>query len=486
MSVQLGLSTVRMNSCADNCSPRSLKQHLDLVSPAMAGGGGVGCVRTDVSEMGEGLHCQPKATQPSSKLAGEDDAGDPLQYTGQQGHVTYFLCFFVLYERQRPHNHLKGDKQYPAGPTVSGRRATINITRGCRQQLTRSPPSSTTNDDEAQEPLTSTTTDALVRSPSYTQPRRHHRDKKNAASNHKRIRNYARLHHSGSKLDPRLDLRSTQKNCCTIRVRSWTGDRDEIHFEQLKLAGSKSRSEISSHRRRGDLVVRLFVSYQGEPDGFDSQRGRSRIFASKNRGGRCRWSSCFLGVLPSPPFSFRCCFILISVPSPSSALKTLMLRAVQISSLTHSAFFEETADEILLHQLFTAMLGRLHWSTAGTHKVPNSRRDMPRITSARQVEGAARCPEEGEHVWRSSRGHTVMTIYCDLNCPWQSLVGATSHQRLPPQRAYSLLSLLNCMVSLTYSMPGGYLFFNPLTAFLAVADSRQYSLEWGVNPGLKP
>ncbi|KAJ8891111.1 hypothetical protein PR048_010621 [Dryococelus australis] len=45
----------------------------------------------------------------------------------------------------------------------------------------------------------------------------------------------ARLHHRGSKLDPRSDLRSTQ-NCCTIRVQSWIGDRDEVHFEPPKLA----------------------------------------------------------------------------------------------------------------------------------------------------------------------------------------------------------------------------------------------------------
>ncbi|KAJ8876977.1 hypothetical protein PR048_021429 [Dryococelus australis] len=46
-----------------------------------------------------------------------------------------------------------------------------------------------------------------------------------------------RLHHRGSKLDPRSDLRSTQKTFCTILVQSWTGDQDDdVHFEPPKLA----------------------------------------------------------------------------------------------------------------------------------------------------------------------------------------------------------------------------------------------------------
>ncbi|KAJ8866368.1 hypothetical protein PR048_032211 [Dryococelus australis] len=47
---------------------------------------------------------------------------------------------------------------------------------------------------------------------------------------------YAWLHHRGSKLDPRSDLRSARKNRCTIRVQRRTGDRDEVHFEPSKSA----------------------------------------------------------------------------------------------------------------------------------------------------------------------------------------------------------------------------------------------------------
>ncbi|KAJ8869642.1 hypothetical protein PR048_028635 [Dryococelus australis] len=40
------------------------------------------------------------------------------------------------------------------------------------------------------------------------------------------------------------------ENCCIIRVHSWTGDRDEVHFEPLKLAVRNLESEISCHRRQ--------------------------------------------------------------------------------------------------------------------------------------------------------------------------------------------------------------------------------------------
>ncbi|KAJ8869871.1 hypothetical protein PR048_028880 [Dryococelus australis] len=45
------------------------------------------------------------------------------------------------------------------------------------------------------------------------------------------------LHHRGSKLEPRSDLRSTQKTVAPFEfIQSWTGDRDEVHFEPPKLA----------------------------------------------------------------------------------------------------------------------------------------------------------------------------------------------------------------------------------------------------------
>ncbi|KAJ8896289.1 hypothetical protein PR048_001633 [Dryococelus australis] len=58
-----------------------------------------------------------------------------------------------------------------------------------------------------------------------------------------------------------------------------------------------------------------------------------RIFASGNSTGRCRWSAGFLGDLSfTPPLHSG--VAPYSLQSPSSALKTSLLRATQISSLT--------------------------------------------------------------------------------------------------------------------------------------------------------
>ncbi|KAJ8898158.1 hypothetical protein PR048_003518 [Dryococelus australis] len=62
-----------------------------------------------------------------------------------------------------------------------------------------------------------------------------------------------------------------------------------------------------------------------------SSVGSIRISAYGNRAGRCRWSAGFLGDLPFPP-PFRSGAAPYSSQSPSSALKTSMLRAAQISS----------------------------------------------------------------------------------------------------------------------------------------------------------
>ncbi|KAJ8866593.1 hypothetical protein PR048_032452 [Dryococelus australis] len=59
--------------------------------------------------------------------------------------------------------------------------------------------------------------------------------------------------------------------------------------------------------------------------------------ACGNRAGRCRWSAGFLGDLPFSP-SFHSADALNSPQSPSSALKASLLRAAQISSLTHSFY----------------------------------------------------------------------------------------------------------------------------------------------------
>ncbi|KAJ8898028.1 hypothetical protein PR048_003388 [Dryococelus australis] len=61
----------------------------------------------------------------------------------------------------------------------------------------------------------------------------------------------ARLHHRGSKLDPRPDLRSTQI-CCTIRVQSWTGDRDEAFSVKVRRKSvAYARFQLREHRFSG-------------------------------------------------------------------------------------------------------------------------------------------------------------------------------------------------------------------------------------------
>ncbi|KAJ8897243.1 hypothetical protein PR048_002589 [Dryococelus australis] len=68
-----------------------------------------------------------------------------------------------------------------------------------------------------------------------------------------------------------------------------------------------------------------------------------RIFARGNHnGGRCRWSAGFLGDLPFPPY-LHSGAAPFSLQSPSSALKTAMLIAAEISAL-----LDHTRDLLLL------------------------------------------------------------------------------------------------------------------------------------------
>ncbi|KAJ8878427.1 hypothetical protein PR048_019005 [Dryococelus australis] len=83
---------------------------------------------------------------------------------------------------------------------------------------------------------------------------------------------------------------------------------------------------------RGGLVVRLLASPQRRT-GFDSRRGHTRIFACGKRVGRCRWSAGFFLVISRLHRSFIPALLHTHFSSPSSDLKTLRLRAAQISSL---------------------------------------------------------------------------------------------------------------------------------------------------------
>ncbi|KAJ8869316.1 hypothetical protein PR048_030891 [Dryococelus australis] len=83
------------------------------------------------------------------------------------------------------------------------------------------------------------------------------------------------------------------------------------------------------------LPERLACSPPTKVIRVQSPAGSVRISACGNRAGRCRWSAGFLGDLLFPP-PFHPGTALYSYQSPSSALKTWMLGAVQISSLAHS------------------------------------------------------------------------------------------------------------------------------------------------------
>ncbi|KAJ8897220.1 hypothetical protein PR048_002566 [Dryococelus australis] len=116
----------------------------------------------------------------------------------------------------------------------------------------------------------------------------------------------ARLHHRSSKLDPRSDLRSTQKNASPSEFRA--GLEIEIH---------------------GGSTVSLLASHQGDPGSIP---GRITPYFSH----ACRtmlFSEGFLGDLPFPSIL---ALLHNSFQTSTLALKTSMLRAVEISSLNRA------------------------------------------------------------------------------------------------------------------------------------------------------
>ncbi|KAJ8881162.1 hypothetical protein PR048_017635 [Dryococelus australis] len=100
---------------------------------------------------------------------------------------------------------------------------------------------------------------------------------------------------------------------------------------------SGEAATVAARRSLADRVgatvtERLACSPLSKAVRVQSPAGSIRIFLCRNRAGQCRWSAGFLGDLPFPPL-FHSGATPYSPQSPSSALKTSMLRAVQISSL---------------------------------------------------------------------------------------------------------------------------------------------------------
>ncbi|KAJ8894435.1 hypothetical protein PR048_007089 [Dryococelus australis] len=92
------------------------------------------------------------------------------------------------------------------------------------------------------------------------------------------------------------------------------------------------RLDVNFLRTGAAMVERLARSPPTKAIRGQSPAGSLRIFACGNRAGRWRWSAGFPGDLPFPP-PFHSGAAPYSSESPSSALKTSMLRAVQITLL---------------------------------------------------------------------------------------------------------------------------------------------------------
>ncbi|KAJ8874133.1 hypothetical protein PR048_024975 [Dryococelus australis] len=77
---------------------------------------------------------------------------------------------------------------------------------------------------------------------------------------------------------------------CRTLLHTYTSSKSQITFSFLPFLGPWRYSGCNTR-----LPPRR--------TGFDSRRGRPRIFACMNHAGRCRWLAGFLGDLPSPPGS---------------------------------------------------------------------------------------------------------------------------------------------------------------------------------------
>ncbi|KAJ8883536.1 hypothetical protein PR048_015380 [Dryococelus australis] len=152
-------------------------------------------------------------------------------------------------------------------------------------------------------------------------------------------------------------------------------------------------SPDKSRFNEGGVVVRLLASHTGEP-GFDSRRGRSRIFACGNRSGRCPLAGGFFRRSPVPPppslysgaAPYSPCFILIGSQdllelfarkSGVSCRRTLENRdAEQHTPRTPAAFVRQKK------------MAPLDSSNTSTHRSPISKR--PAATTRQTIKLGSR------------------------------------------------------------------------------------------------
>ncbi|KAJ8881562.1 hypothetical protein PR048_018045 [Dryococelus australis] len=102
-----------------------------------------------------------------------------------------------------------------------------------------------------------------------------------------------------------------------------------------KLVETAPLEVVTFHRSAAAVVERLACSPPTRANRVQSRPGHTQIFACGNHAGRCHRSAGFLGDLTFPP-PFHSGAAPYPPQSPSLALKTSLLRAAQISSLTHS------------------------------------------------------------------------------------------------------------------------------------------------------
>ncbi|KAJ8893643.1 hypothetical protein PR048_006243 [Dryococelus australis] len=166
------------------------------------------------------------------------------------------------------------------------------------------------------------------------------------ADRSRRSKNHSRSHISRATLG--LSARSVSVTIARqfLDVAPWFTDESQIVTIKCyqTFIGAVKRRKFSSRiwqpKKHNKLILalrgatvseRLFCSPPTKTIRVQSLAGSLRIFACGNRAGRYRWSVGFLGDLPFPP-PFHSGAAPYSPQSPSSALKTSMLRAVQISS----------------------------------------------------------------------------------------------------------------------------------------------------------
>ncbi|KAJ8871294.1 hypothetical protein PR048_027602 [Dryococelus australis] len=136
-----------------------------------------------------------------------------------------------------------------------------------------------------------------------------------------------------SMIRPTNPLRRGYRTRPRLQTRSLLGERRKDVSTRQAYHSKCNRFRGKENARWATVAEQLVCSPPTEDIWVHSPAGSLRIFASGNRAGRCCWSAGFLGDLPFPP-PFRSGVAPYSPQSPSLALNTSMLRAVQISSLT--------------------------------------------------------------------------------------------------------------------------------------------------------